>query len=373
MGEAKTIAIIGGGASGLAAAVAASETLRDLEGAGGAAGEVVEEGPASSRCSPNPNDGAACIHLRLVSWSYSSIYCIGEANGWKRRGRSEDDAIIGKQRGLGAGGGGGGWGGSAGRWKARLRARRRDRTGRGGHGGPGRRVRSVRPGGALNSGRATGAATSRMPGPATATIATATHSSARALGIRGARRTGACRPGPRRAPPIPTACWGSSLTTVSCGARRAGGAAARCRTRPRPCSTAPAGGLRRGRVEERVECEIAAVEPPRAEELAVHAAPWPTGAERAGAVIVAVERRHRARTSARGVSLPARRPEPTRGRFATEPLAAASTTSRVRGALEHGVPTAAGWTVRALNDNGFRWAPTRRASRVRRGGRGDVP
>ena len=39
MGEAKTIAVIGGGASGLAAAVAAGEALRDLEGAAGAAGE----------------------------------------------------------------------------------------------------------------------------------------------------------------------------------------------------------------------------------------------------------------------------------------------------------------------------------------------
>ena len=49
MGEAKTIAIIGGGASGLAAAVAAGEALRDLEGAGGAAGEVVEGDAGAAR------------------------------------------------------------------------------------------------------------------------------------------------------------------------------------------------------------------------------------------------------------------------------------------------------------------------------------
>lgn len=49
MGEAKTIAVIGGGASGLAAAVAAGEALRDLEGAGGAAGEVVEGDAGAAR------------------------------------------------------------------------------------------------------------------------------------------------------------------------------------------------------------------------------------------------------------------------------------------------------------------------------------
>ena len=38
MGEAKTIAIIGGGASGLAAAVAAGEALRDAEGAAAGTG-----------------------------------------------------------------------------------------------------------------------------------------------------------------------------------------------------------------------------------------------------------------------------------------------------------------------------------------------
>ena len=43
MGEAKTIAIIGGGASGLAAAVAAGEALRDSEGDAGAARVVVYE------------------------------------------------------------------------------------------------------------------------------------------------------------------------------------------------------------------------------------------------------------------------------------------------------------------------------------------
>ena len=49
MGEAKTIAVIGGGASGLAAAVAAGEALRDLEGAAGAAGEVVEGDAGATR------------------------------------------------------------------------------------------------------------------------------------------------------------------------------------------------------------------------------------------------------------------------------------------------------------------------------------
>lgn len=49
MGEAKTIAVIGGGASGLASAVAAGEALRDLEGAGGAAGEVVEGDAGAAR------------------------------------------------------------------------------------------------------------------------------------------------------------------------------------------------------------------------------------------------------------------------------------------------------------------------------------
>ena len=43
MGEAKTIAVIGGGASGLAAAVAAGEALRDSEGDAGAARVVVYE------------------------------------------------------------------------------------------------------------------------------------------------------------------------------------------------------------------------------------------------------------------------------------------------------------------------------------------
>ena len=43
MGEAKTIAIIGGGASGLAAAVAAGEALRDSEGDAGAVRVVVYE------------------------------------------------------------------------------------------------------------------------------------------------------------------------------------------------------------------------------------------------------------------------------------------------------------------------------------------
>ena len=105
-------------------------------------------------------------------------------------------------------------------------------------------------------------------------------------------------------------------------------------------------------VEERVECEIAAVEPPRAEGSPFTLRLADGRFERAGAVIVAV-----GGAIARGLlpeGVPFREPEPTLGPLATEPRWPRRLDNiRVRGALELWRPDSRGMDGRALNDGGF--------------------
>ena len=105
-------------------------------------------------------------------------------------------------------------------------------------------------------------------------------------------------------------------------------------------------------VEERVECEVAAVEPPRAEGAPFTLRLADGRFERACAVIVAA-----GGTVARGL-LPKgtsfREPEPTLGPLSTDPRWPRRLDNiRVRGALELWRPDSRGMDGRALNDGGF--------------------
>lgn len=105
-------------------------------------------------------------------------------------------------------------------------------------------------------------------------------------------------------------------------------------------------------VEERVECEVAAVEPPRAEGSPFTLRLADGRFERADAVIVAV-----GGSVARGLlpeGVPFREPEPTLGPLATEPRGPRRLDNiRVRGALELWRPDSRGMDGRAMNDGGY--------------------
>ncbi len=105
-------------------------------------------------------------------------------------------------------------------------------------------------------------------------------------------------------------------------------------------------------VEERMECEVAAVEPPRAEGAPFTLRLTDGRFERADAVIVAV-----GGSVARGLlpeGVPFREPEPTLGPLATEPRWPRRLDNiRVRGALELWRPDSRGMDGRAMSDGGY--------------------
>ena len=105
-------------------------------------------------------------------------------------------------------------------------------------------------------------------------------------------------------------------------------------------------------VEERVECEVAAVEPPRAEGAPFTLRLADGRFERAGVVIVAVGGTVARELLPKGLSF--REPEPTLGPLATDPhMPRRLDNIRVRGALELWRPDSRGMDGRALNDGGF--------------------
>ena len=217
MGEAKTIAIIGGGASGLAAAVAAGEALRDSEGAAAGTGAT---------------------------------------------------------------------------------------AGRGGHGGPGRRVRGLRPRGTLDSGHGQRTLQLLERAARRGRLPQRRFCQARAFRVRMPGASSRAVPGKDEHRLSRTACWGSSLTTGLCGARKGEGRLYPLANKAASVLDCLRAACAAAGVEERVECEVAAVEPPRAEGSPFTLRLADGRFERAGAVIVAVGGAIARGASARGCSLP---------------------------------------------------------------------
>ena len=105
-------------------------------------------------------------------------------------------------------------------------------------------------------------------------------------------------------------------------------------------------------VEERVECEVAAVEPPRAEGAPFTLRLTDGRFERADMVIAAAGGAIACGLLPKGV--PFREPEPTLGPLATEPRWPRRLDNiRVRGALELWRPDSRGMDGRAMNDGGY--------------------